>query len=201
MKTNFLSNLRAFTLAEIMVAMGVMTMMMAGILLIYMSSTKIASAGINQLTVQARARNCMDTVLNDVRRSQQAVIYSTYNGQATFTGNTNSDAGSYIIFNIPTNTLNGVTDQQYHHYYVGNLKVFANNLTNGTLYTFTCNSDTNLNAKSADRELVRGLTNPDRVFDWINGVVNINVRVADENDADGKQIIYLRSAVSFRNGD
>jgi len=198
--TPFYSNRRGFTLAEVMVAAASASIVMVGLVGVYLATTKVASSGLAQLGVQAKARQGLDTILYDVRRSQSAIIYSTYNGDATFTGNTNSDAGAYMIFNIPTNTI-AVGDQQYHHYYVGNLRDLGNGVTNGTLYYFNCASDTNIATKSTDVEVVRGVTNPDRVFDWINGVVNVNIRIADENDVDGKQIIYLRSAVAFRNGD
>lgn len=192
---------KGMTFIEVIIASATLTMILTGMVLIYLLCTKVTSAGIAQFTIQADARHGLDAIMYDVRRSQRAVIYSSYQGQDTFAGTTNSDAGAYIIFQLPTNTLNGVTDQPYHHYYMGNLKVIGSGLTNGTLYFFNCNAETNLITKSTDAELVHGVTNPDRVFDWINGVVNINIRVADENDVDGKQVIYLRSAVAFRNGD
>ncbi len=167
----------------------------------YLMVNKITAAGISQLQVQTRARSALDTIVYDVRRAQRAVIYSTYStnaGGTMIVGATNSDAGAYLICQLSTNTVPGGTNF-YHHFYVANFNSLGNGITNATLYYFNCNDETNLATKSATVELVRGLTNPDRVFDWINGVVNINIRVADENDVDGKQIIYLRSSVAFRN--
>lgn len=189
------------TLVEMMFAMGSASLILTSLVLIFLMCNKISSGGIAQLAIQGKARQGLDAIVSDVRRSERAVIYSTYNGASTFSGSTNSDAGSYMIFQLATNTLNGATDQQFHHYYVGNLTSLGNGVTNGILYFFTCAAETNLATKSATVEIVRGVTNPNQVFDWVNGVVNINIRVADENDADGKQIIYLRSAVAFRNGD
>lgn len=187
------------TLVEVLVSVGAGSMIMAGIILTYLACGKVTSAGMAQLAVQAKARQAMDTILNDVRRSEGAAVYASYQGAATFAGGTNSDAGAYVIFRMDTNALNGASDRLYHHYYIGSLKSMGNGITNGTLYFFLCNAETNLSTKTADSELIRGITNPDRVFDWINGVMNLNIRVADENDVDGKQIIYLRSSVAFRN--
>jgi prepilin-type N-terminal cleavage/methylation domain-containing protein len=187
------------TLVEMMISMAAASLIMAGIILTYLACQKITSAGIAQLAIQAKARQAMDAILTDVRRSENAWVYPSYLGTNTFSGSTNSDAGAYVIFQIPTNTLSSASDLPYHHYYMGNLRSLGNGITNGTLYMFYCNNYSNLTGKSADIELVRGITNPDRVFDWINGVMNLNIRVADENDVDGKQIIYLRSAVAFRN--
>lgn len=188
------------TLVELMIAMGVASVVLTGAVLIYLTCTKITSGGMAQLAVQMKARNALDAIQYDVKRSQRAVIYPSYLGSSTFTGPPSTTSGAYIIFQLPTNTLNGPLDQPFHHYYVGNLKSIGNGVTNGTLYSFNCASDTNLTTKSPDVQLIQGVTNPDLVFDWINGVININIRVADENDVDGKQVIYLRSAVAFRNG-
>ncbi len=189
------------TLLELMFACGTASMVMTAMMLTYLATIKISSAAMAQLAVQSKARKGLDEILYDVRRSERAAIYTSYQGQTTFASATNSDAGAYMIFQISTNTLNGALDQQFHHYYIGNLKSLGGGVTNGTLFFFNCAAETNLATKSTDKELIRGVTNPDRVFDWINGVVNLNMRVADENDVDGKQIIYLRSAVAFRNGD
>ncbi len=197
---NRIHKIRGMTLMEVIVAATVASIIIIGILMVYLASTKMASAGMGQLNVQAKARQAIDFILNDVRRSERATVYSAYNGSVTFSGITNADAGAYVIFQMPTNLV-VAPDKQFHHYYIGNLRSLGNGITNGTLYYFTCDAETNLSSKTADVELVRGVTNPDRVFDWINGVMNLNVRIADENDADGKQIIYLRSSVAFRNGD
>lgn len=189
------------TLIEVMMASASASMILIGIILMFLMVNKITASGIAQLQVQTKARSALDSIVYDVRRAQRAVIYSSYstNGAGTYiTGATNGDAGAYMIFQLPTNTVPGGTNQ-YHHYYLSHFQSMGNSITNARLYYFTCNSETNLTSKGPTIELVRGITNPDRVFDWINGVVNINIRVADENDVDGKQIIYLRSAVAFRN--
>lgn len=192
---------RAMTLVEVMVSVAAGSIILTSLMMIYLAGTRMSSAAIAQLAVQAKARQGLDAITYDVKRSERAVIYSSYQGASTFTSSTNSDSGAYIIFQLSTNVLNGVSDQRFHHYYIGSLKSLGGGVTNGTLYYFNCAQETNLTTKSTDVELVRGVTNPDYIFDWINGVVNINMRVADENDVDGKQIIYLRSAVAFRNGD
>jgi len=189
---------RGMTLIEVIVAAGAASIIIISILLVYLAATRIASGAMGQLNVQSKARQSLDYILNDVRRSERADIYTSYSGTNSFGSGTNDVAGGYAIFQLPTNGI-VAPDQQYHHYYIGNIKSLGNGITNGTLYFFTCAAETNLSTKSADVELVRGVTNPDRVFDWINGVMNLNIRIADENDADGKQIIYLRSSVAFRN--
>jgi hypothetical protein len=195
-----ISKHHAMTLVEVMIAIAAASAILTGVILIYISSSKITSGAIAQLAVQAQARQGIDRILNDVKRSERAVIYTSFNGAATYAGSTNTDAGAYIIFQLSTNTLTA-GELQYHHYYIGNLKSLGNGVTNGTLYTFSSSVETDLSTAGASNIVVRGVTNPDRVFDWINGVVNLNIRLADENDVDGKQIIYLRSAVAFRNGD
>lgn len=197
----YIHSSKGMTLVEIMMASASASMIMIGVMLMFLMVNKITASGISQLQVQTKARSALDSIVYDVRRAQRAVIYSTYstNGAGTYiTGATNGDAGAYMIFQLSTNTVPGGTNQ-YHHYYLANFQSLGNGITNARLYYFTCNAETNLTTKSTTVELVRGITNPDRVFDWINGVVNINIRVADENDVDGKQIIYLRSAVAFRN--
>lgn len=184
------------TLLEVMIASAAASIILTAVVTTYLAVTKVTAGGIAQLAVQSKARKGLDDIINDVRRSERAVIYSTYPA----VGSTNADAGAYMIFQLSTNTLM-TGEQQFHHYYIGNLKNLGNGITNGTLFFFDCAGETNLTTKSVDREIIRGVTNPDRVFDWVSGVVNINMRVADENDVDGNQIIYLRSAIAFRNGD
>ena len=180
------------TLVEVMVATGSASIVLIGIMLIYLASLKMSSAGNAQLCVQSRARQGLDRILYDIRKAEDAVIYSSYLGP------TNADAGAYLVAQFPTNIV-VFPDQPYHHYYIGNIKALSSGVTNGTLYFFTSLDGITLPATNTHVELIRGVTNPNQVFDWINGVVNINIRVADENDVDGKQIIFLRSAVAFRN--
>ncbi len=191
-----------FTLTEIMVSMGVSSMVMIGFILCYLSFTKMISGTMNQLKVQSYARQGLDYILWDIRRGIGCSIYSKFGDTVT-----NSDAGAYIVIQFPTNAFPAPYTNKwnsatvYHHYYVTNIAGYANGLTNGALMYFesgTTNSGT-YPALAQRTELIRGVSNSDRTFDWINGVININIRVADENDADGKQIIYLRSAVAFRN--
>lgn len=178
-----------------MVAAACMTLVMLGFVLFYLACTKMTAGSMSQLKVQAVARQGLDRILFSVRRASNAPGSTTI--YATFGGATNTDAGAYMVVTISTNVLQ-TGELPFHHYYVGNLQGFPNGLTNGTLYFFMSSSSTPP-APSPPIEIIRGVTNPDRVFDWINGVVNINIRVADENDQDGKQIVYLRSAVAFRN--
>lgn len=186
----------SFTLTEVMVATGTASITMIGFIMCYMSFTKIVAGTMNQLKVQSYARQGMDMITWDVRRAISATIYTSYLGA------TNADSGAYIMIQFPSNAFSApYTNKLYHHYYVGSLQGFNNGLTNGRLYYFESASTntTTFPATSAHREVIRGVSNSDRVFDWINGAVNVNIRVADENDYDGKQIIYLRSAVAFRN--
>ena len=180
------------TLVEVMIAAGSASIVMLGTLFVYLACVKMSSAGYAQLGIQAKARQGLDRILYDVRKSASATIYDSYLGA------TNTDAGAYMVVQIPTNIVVS-PDQPYHHYYVGNLKALSAGVTNGTLYFFRTADGITLPPTSTHEAIIRGVTNPDRVFDWINGVVNLNIRVADENDVDGKQIIYLRSAIAFRN--
>ncbi len=197
--TTFLTRkkIEGFTLSEVMVSVGVASMVMIAFILSYLSFTKIVAGTMNQLKIQAAARKGLDMVLWDVRRGIGGTIYSTYGATVT-----NSDAGAYMMIQFPSNAFpSPFTNKLFHHYYVGTLQGFNNGLTNGRLYYFESASTNSASypATNTHIEIIRGISNSDRVFDWINGVVNINIRVADENDYDGKQIIYLRSAVAFRN--
>lgn len=190
------------TLPEVMVASASASLILTGLLMMFLMVNKINQATAAQLYVQTRARSALDYIVWDVRRAERASVYVSFatNSSGINVQATNSDVGSYVVFQISSNSL-AAGDQRFHHYHMGNYQSLGNGITNGRLYFFTCDSETNLATKSATQELVRGITNPTHVFDWINGVMNLNVRIADENDADGKQIIYLRSSVAFRNGD
>jgi Tfp pilus assembly protein PilV len=195
-------SIQGMTLAEVMMASASASLILTGLLMMFLMINKINQATSAQLYVQTRARTALDYTVWDVRRAERASVYANFatNSSGINITATNADFGSYVVFQLPTNTL-AAGDQRFHHYYMGSHQSPGNGITNARLYFFTCASETNLATKSATQELVRGITNPEYVFDWINGVINLNIRIADENDADGKQIIYLRSSVAFRNGD
>jgi type II secretory pathway pseudopilin PulG len=200
MNSNIVTQLRfrtkAMTLVEMMISVGVFSLIMGGLIEIYLQSAKQASANIDQLNIQRLARSGMDHIMDDLRRGDTASIYIKYPQAAQATTN----KGSYFRVLCPTNAV-ASSSEIWRHFYTSNIVLTTSGSTNASLYYYT-SATSNAGPSSAAGQpwlIMQGITNPDILFEQVGGSVTINVRVVDPNDRDGKQVIFLRSAISFRN--
>jgi prepilin-type N-terminal cleavage/methylation domain-containing protein len=201
MKFDFLrkssgSSVKGMTLVEVMISVGVFSIVMSGLVYVYLASAKQASANIAQLTIQSLARDGMDKIMDDLRRGDTASIFNVY----PVGTQTSTNKGSYFRVLCPTNSV-ASSSELWRHFYTSNVTLTVSGATNASLYYYT-SATSNAGPSSAlgqPWEIVRGITNPDVLFEQVGGTVTVNIRVVDPNDSDGKQVIFLRSAVSFRN--
>jgi len=184
------------TLVEMMVSVGVFSLIMGGLFQIYIQSAKQASANIAQLNVQRLARAGMDRIMDDLRKGDTAQIYANYPVGTQISTN----KGAYFRVLCPTSSVASAAEL-WRHFYTSNLTTTVSGATNATLYYYTSATSNAgpIAAQGQPRNIMEGITNPDILFEQVGGTITINVRVVDPNDRDGKQVIFLRSAISFRN--
>ncbi len=187
----------ATTLVEMMITVAIYSIVIGGLATIYISSIKVASGTRGQLNVQSLARKGIDTMMEDLRRGNTAQIFDAYSLSPTLSTN---GQGKYFRVLCPTNSVVSAS-QIYRHFYISNITILANGLTNSMLYYYTSGS-TNEAPSSVEGEpemIIDGVTNPEMIFQQVGGAFVFNIRLVDPNDQDGKQVIFLRSAVAFRN--
>jgi len=185
------------TLVEVMIAIGILSMIMVGLLGVYLTCTHLCSGSMGQLNIQSQARSGIDTIMDDLRRGSTAEIFVTYSSTPTLSP---SGQGQYFRVLCPTNSVPS-SNEIYRHFYIGNIKTLDNGLTNATLFYYTSGtaSEAPLSSQGEPREIVSGITNPEMIFQQVGGAFVINIRLIDPNDQDGKQVIFLRSTIALRN--
>ncbi len=179
------------TLVEMVVAVGVFSMLMLGLLAFYLYCVQISSGGMNQLNVQRIARSGVDRITDELRIGSTATIFSNYGANPIASTN---GVGAYFQVYAPSNSVAG---QVYRHFYVSNT---AGAFTKGIyFYSGATLSEGPSAAQGEPMLIVDGITNTNEVFQQVGGSFVINVRVVDPNDRDGKQVIFIRTNVAFRN--
>jgi type II secretory pathway pseudopilin PulG len=196
MKERHYSSKNAMTLLEVMISVGVFSLIMGGLIQIFLQSTKQASANIAQLNIQRLARSGMDKIMDDVRKGDTASLFPKFPVGTQISTN----KGSYFRVLCPTNSV-ASSSELWRHFYTSNITLTVNGATNASLYYYTSATSNAGPSKAANQPwmIMEGITNPDILFEQVGGSFTINVRVVDPDDRDGKQVIFLRSAVSFRN--
>lgn len=186
---------RGMTIIEMIITVGVFSILMLGLLAFYLYCTQLSSGGMNQLNVQRIARSGVDKITDELRLGSTATIYNNYGANPVVSSN---GLGAYFRVIAPSNSVAG---QIYRHFYVSNTPSGgAGGFTRGVW--FFSGAATNEGPSSAQGEpmlIVDGITNTNDVFQQVGGSFVINVRVVDPNDRDGKQVIYIRTCVAFRN--
>jgi hypothetical protein len=183
------------TLIEMMITVGVFSILMLGLLTFYLTCTQLSSGGMNQLNVQRIARGGVDKITDELRIGSTATIF--YNFGANPVASTNG-LGAYFRVTAPSNSVAG---QIYRHFYVSNTpSAGAGSFSRGVWFYSGATTNEGPTASQGEPTLiVDGLTNTNDVFQQVGGSFVINVRVVDPNDRDGKQVIYIRTNVAFRN--
>ncbi len=185
------------TLLEVMVSMGIFSMIMLGLLEIYLLSTRLSSGNFGQLNIQRQARAGMDTIMGELRRGSTATIYNSFSSSPVIS---TSSQGMYFRVYSPTNSIT-TTSELYSHFFVSNITRLANGATNASLYYYTSTSSNTApnRTKGEPFQIMDGITNPEMVFQQYGGAFVVNIRLVDPNDQDGKQVIFLRSSIALRN--
>lgn len=182
---------RGMTLIEVMITIGVFSILMTGLLVFYLYCVQLSSGAMNQLNVQRIARSGVDRITDELRIGSTATIFNAFGANPVASSN---GVGAYFRVTAPSNSVAG---QVFRHFYVSNT---AGAFTRG-IY-FYSGATTNEGPSTAQGEpalIVDGITNTNDVFQQVGGSFVINVRVVDPNDRDGKQVIYIRTNVAFRN--
>ena len=179
------------TMVELMITVGVFSILMMGLLSFYLYCVQISSGGMNQLNVQRIVRSGVDRITDELRIGSTATIF--YNYGASPVASTNG-VGAYFRVYAPSNSVDG---QVYRHFYVSNA---AGPFTKGIYFYSGATTNEGPSAAQGEPTLIMdGVTNTNDVFQQVGGSFLINVRVVDPNDRDGKQVIYIRTNVAFRN--
>lgn len=182
---------RGMTLIEVMVTVGVFSIVMLGLLSIYLYCTQLSSGGMNQLNVQRIARSGVDRITDELRLGSTAAIYKNFGANPTISSN---GMGAYFRIQAPSNAVAG---QIYRHFFVSNT---ANEFTRGVWFFSGASTNAGPDASRGEPLLiVDGLSNTNDIFQQVGGSFVINIRVVDPNDRDGKQVIFIRTSVAFRN--
>ncbi|UCD14809.1 MAG: prepilin-type N-terminal cleavage/methylation domain-containing protein [Candidatus Omnitrophota bacterium] len=102
MKMNIFKNKTAFTLVEVIVSVGIVTVMLGGIYQVFIMGSKSWQAGSGLVSLQENARNMIIYFTKDIRQSTESISNTTLiNNGDTLTFGTSGGTVTYLLATVP----------------------------------------------------------------------------------------------------